>query len=104
MGLDGEIIQCVPLDEIAYCSSQRNVDTISIECCHPDAEGKFNEATYQSLLKLTRWLMDTYDLTTEQVIRHYDVTGKECPLYYVRHPDAWQQFLTDLKNTPSTDT
>ncbi|HIW94081.1 MAG TPA: N-acetylmuramoyl-L-alanine amidase [Candidatus Flavonifractor merdipullorum] len=104
VGLDGEIIQCVPLDEIAYCSSQRNVDTISIECCHPDAEGKFNEATYQSLLKLTRWLMDTYDLTTEQVIRHYDVTGKECPLYYVRHPDAWQQFLTDLKNTPSTDT
>lgn len=101
VGLDGEIIQCVPLDEIAYCSSQRNVDTISIECCHPDAEGKFDNATYQSLLKLTRWLMDTYHLTTDQVLRHYDVTGKECPLYYVEHPDAWQQFLTDLENTPS---
>ena len=37
IGLEGEIIQCVPLDEIAYCTSQRNVDTISIECCHPDA-------------------------------------------------------------------
>lgn len=103
VGLEGEILQCVPLDEIAYCSSERNVDTISIECCHPDAEGEFNQATYQSLLKLTRWLMDTYDLTTDQIIRHYDVTGKECPLYYVQHPDAWQQFLTDLENTPSIE-
>lgn len=99
VGLEGEIIQCVPLDEIAYCSSQRNVDTISIECCHPDEEGRFDPATYQSLLKLTRWLMDTYRLDTGQVIRHYDVTGKECPIYYVRHPEAWQQFLTDLEYT-----
>ena len=99
VGLEGEIIQCVPLDEIAYCSSQRNVDTISIECCHPDEAGQFDPATYQSLLKLTCWLMDAYDLTTDQVIRHYDVTGKECPLYYVRHPEAWQQFLTDLDHT-----
>lgn len=100
IGLDGEIVQCVPLDEIAYCSSERNVDTISIECCHPDEEGKFNDATYQSLLRLVRWLQEEFHLDDAQVIRHYDVTGKECPLYYVRHPDAWAQFLTDLSNTP----
>lgn len=103
IGLDGEIIQCVPLDEIAYASSQRNVDTIAIECCHPDEEGKFNDATYQSLLRLVRWLQEEFHLDNSQVIRHYDVTGKECPLYYVRNPEAWEQFLTDLSNTPVPD-
>ena len=96
IGLEGEIIQCVPLDEIAYCTSQRNVDTISIECCHPDAEGQFTQATYDSLLRLVHWLQEEYRLSSDQVIRHYDATGKECPLYYVEHPEAWSQFLDDL--------
>ena len=30
------------------------------------------------------------------VIRHYDVTGKECPLYYVRNPEAWETFKDDV--------
>lgn len=98
IGLDGEIIQCIPLNEIAYCSNNRNDDTISIECCHPDENGRFNDATYQSLVKLTKWLCDTYNLNTQtDVIRHYDVTGKICPKYYVDHEDAWYQFIADLK-------
>ena len=97
VGLEGEIIQCVPLDEISYCSSQRNADTIAIECCHPDDTGQFNQATYQSLVRLVVWLMEEYGLDTDQVIRHYDVTGKECPRYYVQHPEAWQGFLEDVK-------
>lgn len=32
VGLEGEIIQCVPLDEISYASNSRNKDTIAIEC------------------------------------------------------------------------
>ena len=39
IGMDGKIIQCVPLDEIMYCSNQRNDDTISIKCCHSDDTG-----------------------------------------------------------------
>ena len=97
IGLEGEIICNVPLDEIAYCTGPRNVDTISIECCHPDDTGVFTQATYDSLVKLVRWLMEEYHLDTDQVIRHYDVTGKECPLYYVRNPQAWEDFLADLK-------
>lgn len=97
VGLDGEVIQNVPLDEIAYCSNQRNADTISIECCHPDDSGEFTQATYDSLVRLTRWLMEEYDLDTSQVIRHYDVTGKECPRSFVQHPEEWEQFLSDLE-------
>ena len=98
IGLDGEIIQCIPSGEIAYASNERNEDTLSIECCHPDATGKFNQETYDSLVHLTAWLCGKFDLTTRDVIRHYDVTGKQCPLYYVENPKAWQQFLTDVQD------
>ena len=97
VGLEGEVIQNVPLDEIAYCSNQRNEDTISIECCHPDDSGAFNQATYDSLVQLTRWLMEAYDLDTDQVIRHYDVTGKICPKSFVENQEEWEQFLKDLE-------
>lgn len=69
-------MQCIPCNEIAYASNDRNEDTIAIECCIPDETGEFTDATYQSLIELTAWLMGRYDLTTDDVIRHYDVTGK----------------------------
>ena len=96
IGLDGEILLNVPLDEIAYCSNDRNEDTISIECCHPDGTGAFTPETYDALVRLVRWLMEYYQLEPSQILRHYDVTGKACPLYFVDHPDAWERFLGDV--------
>jgi len=97
VGLEGEVIQCIPLDEVSYATNDRNKDTISIEVCHPDETGKFNQETYDSLVKLTAWLCDNCGISRKDVIRHYDVTGKPCPLYFVDHPDAWEQFLKDVK-------
>lgn len=96
IGLDGEIVQCIPCSEIAYASNKRNSDTISIECCIPDETGKFNPATYDALVELTSWLCTRYGITSDAVIRHYDVTGKLCPKYYVEHEDAWEQFKKDI--------
>lgn len=96
IGLDGEIIQCIPLDEIAYASNNRNEDTISIECCHEDSSGEFNDETYESLQNLVRALMSTYNLDKDDILRHYDITGKECPKYFVDHEDAWGEFLDSL--------
>ena len=92
IGLDGEIIQCIPTEEMSYASNNRNKDTISIECCHPGKSGKFKTATYQSLLKLTTYLCVKYNLTEDAVIRHYDVTGKNCPKYFVEHESEWEKF------------
>lgn len=98
IGMEGEIIQCVPLNEISYASNNRNKDTIAIECCHPDETGQFITATYKSLVKLVAALCRTYDLDPETgIIRHYDVTGKYCPLYYVNHEDEWYGFKLDVK-------
>ena len=73
VGLEGEIIEC-------------------------DDSGRFTEATYTSLVHLTAWLVCEYDLDREHIIRHYDVTGKECPLYYVEHEDKWEEFRDDVMN------
>ena len=97
VGLEGEIIQCVPLWEKSAASNNRNKDTISIEVCHPDESGKYNEDTYKSVIKLTAWLCNKFSLDETDVIRHYDITGKICPKYYVENEDAWEQLKADVK-------
>ena len=94
--MDGTVIQCVPVNEVAYCSSQRNNDTLSIEVCHPDETGAFTDASLAALTDLVQWACDTYDLERDQILRHYDVTGKVCPKYYVDYPEAWEDFLDTL--------
>lgn len=97
IGLEGEVVQCVPLTEIAYASNTRNGDTVSIEVCHPDETGEYAPASYRRAVELTAWLCRALRLDpAEDVIRHYDVTGKLCPLYYVEHPAAWESLLEDV--------
>lgn len=97
IGTEGEIVQCIPSSEIAYASNSRNDDTLSIECCHQDETGQFTDATYQSLVELVGWLCKRFDINVDNVIRHYDVTGKECPRYFVQNPDAWTQLKADIQ-------
>ena len=96
VGLDGEIIQCIPLYERSCASNHRNKDTISIEVCHPDAVGEFNDKTKESLIKLTAWLCDLRELDVSDVIRHYDVTGKLCPIYYVNNESEWTKLVDEI--------
>ena len=97
VGLDGEIVQCVPTWEEAYASNERNKDTVSIETCHLKEDGRYTKETYESLVRLTAWLCKKFDLTENDVIRHYDVTGKICPKYFVEDEFAWEKFREDVK-------
>ncbi len=97
IGTEGEVLAAVPLNELAYASNSRNTDTISIECCHLDETGVFTQETYDSLVKLTAWLCGKYGLSANSdVIRHYDVSGKLCPKYYVDNPDEWKSFKKEV--------
>ena len=97
IGLEGEVIQCLPLEEKSSATSERNRDTISIEVCHPDDTGQFTPESYKALVRLTAWLMDACELEGEgALLRHYDATGKACPLYYVEHESAWLQLKADV--------
>lgn len=99
IGLEGQIVQCIPLEEIAYASNDRNSDTIAIECCHPDKTGKFTNATQKILKELLIYLCIHFQLDEEDIIRHYDVTGKQCPLYYVEHEDEWEKLKKEIGHT-----
>ena len=96
IGSDGTILQCIPLDEVAYGNYPRNDDTVSIECCHPDSDGRFTDATIKSLIRLTGWRCRELSLNEKHIIRHYDVSGKNCPKYYVEHQDAWRTLKKKL--------
>ena len=99
VGLQGEVVLCVPEDELAYHGNSYNNMAIGIETCHPDWGGKFSELTYKSLVELVAELCTRYKLCPlVDVERHYDITKKDCPHYYVVNEQAWRAFLVDVKN------
>lgn len=97
IGYEGEIVQCIPLEEIAYAVKGRNYDSVSIECCYLEESGKFTQATYDSLIRLTTWLLGKYELDETAVKRHYDEGGKNCPKYYVENEEAWEMLVQDIE-------
>ena len=103
IGYEGDIIQCIPLDEIGYAVKTRNEDSISIECCYMNEDGSFTQETYDALLSLLEWLVREYGLTTDNILRHYDCGGKKCPLYYVENEDAWEQLKRDVQERLLSD-
>lgn len=97
IGYEGEVIQCIPLEEQAYAVVTRNEDSISIECCYLDKSGEFTQETYDTLVHTLAWLKQKYQLSADDILRHYDCGGKKCPLYYVEHEDAWEKLLADVE-------
>ena len=98
IGLQGEIIQMIPEEEISWCTNSANAYTISIEACHPDDTGKFTESTYAAYVELCADICNRWGLDPMHggLIRHYDVTGKICPKWFVDYPDDWEQFKRDV--------
>ena len=105
VGLAGEILRLIPENEQAMhagkayaagyesLAAKNNRTLIGIECCHPDAGGRFNNLTTDSLVRLLKDICGRHGFPRGRVYRHYDVTGKVCPLYYVRNPEAWENLL-----------
>lgn len=89
VGIDGEILQLIPLTEISLASGERNADTVSVEYCYPEEGGKPTDETYQSMTALIKWLADKYDFNSDSVLMHYDVSGKKCPEYFIENPAKW---------------
>ena len=78
----------------------RNTNSIGIEMCsRKDKNGKFyiKEETIENAIELTKYLMEKYDIPVENVIRHYDVTGKICPRPFVEDEKLWLDFKDRLE-------
>lgn len=95
IGLEGEILHLIPDDEQSFCTNSANSYALSVECCHPDETGKFNDKTYKSMVWLGRYLMAKHGITKN--IRHYDVNKKCCPKWFVDNPKEWEKFKKELE-------
>ncbi|MCX8075375.1 MAG: amidase [Clostridia bacterium] len=101
IGLEGEIIRCVPEDEVAWHAANlsMNYNSIGIENCHPDKSGKFNDKTLNSLYEMLTDICMRYNLNpTDDIIRHYDVSKKLCPKYYVENESEWLDIKKNVQD------
>ena len=77
----------------------RNGNSIGIEMCsRKRADGSYciKPETVANAAALAREIMQRYGIDTEHVVRHYDVTGKHCPMPWVDDPAQWTAFLAML--------
>lgn len=77
-----------------YC---RNSNSIGVEICMNDKNGAVRQGSIDNAVTLVRELMAKYNIPAENVIRHYDVTGKNCPAPMVSNPSLWTGFKNALK-------
>lgn len=77
----------------------RNANSIGIEMCsRKRADGSYYilPETVANAATLAKGIMQRYGIDTEHVVRHYDVTGKRCPMPWVDDPAQWTAFLAML--------
>ena len=86
-----------------YFNICTNYNSIGIEngVCYDNA-WYFTTETQESLVYLVSTLMDEYGIDIDHVIRHYDVTGKNCPAPYVANDGhrtswTWVEFKAKLQ-------
>ena len=84
-----------------------NRNSLGVEMCSDKVDGKYviTAQTVDRAVELVRWLMDKYDIDADHVVRHYDVTGKDCPEPWVRDESQWRAFKARLtaKETPKKE-
>ena len=104
---ESDVVQSVKDSDTAWhCGAKsykhdkcRNDNSIGVEMCsEKDGSGLYyiNEATQKKALEVVKWLMGKYGVPLENVLRHYDVTGKLCPEPFVRIQVQWQDFKEKL--------
>ena len=83
-----------------YYTKCTNSNSISIELCDTKKDGKIypTKKTIDNAIELTRKLMKKYNIPSTNVIRHFDVTGKTCPVYWCGTSEKNQLWKTEFHN------
>lgn len=81
-----------------YYKKCTNTNSIGIEMCDTKRNGKYEVTpkTRSNAIALGKELVKKYGIKKENVIRHYDVTGKNCPAYFVKDEEAWKKFRDEI--------
>lgn len=105
---NGAIYRCVKEEDTAwhvgankyYHPTCRNANSIGIEmCCHLDENENWyiDEVTYEKAAELGKDIMMRYNIPMENVLRHYDVTHKQCPKPLIDEA-KWADFKKRLED------
>ena len=104
---DDSITISVPEDYVAFhCGAYhyihpfcRNYNSIGIEMCDAKRDGRImaTAKTIDNAADLAAMLCEKYNIPVDHIIRHYDVTGKLCPKYWVDDPDGIVRFRKLVK-------
>ena len=88
-----------------YFGKCTNTNSIGIEMCDTIKNGKhdLSDKTKKNAVELGKQLIKQYSIKKENVIRHYDVTGKICPAYFVKDEKAWEKFKDELYGEKKKD-
>jgi N-acetylmuramoyl-L-alanine amidase len=112
VGITGEVVQCIPCEEMAYhvgatsytpqalrcLGSYPNNCTIGIELCHPSADGKFGSVTLMAAAELCALLCIQFDLDPiDDTWTHHAVTGKNCPKWFIDYPEEFARFKAQTR-------
>lgn len=113
---DDSVTQSVEDNRVAYhCGGKRysnykktggakfygkctNTNSLGVEMCDTVKDGKHNvsKKTLNNTIDLVKKKMKEYNVPEDKVIRHFDVTGKICPKYFVESEKAWKEFKDKL--------
>lgn len=76
----------------------RNSNSIGVEmcCCWNNGRIDVSEKVVERTVELVKELMRKYDIPVQNVLRHYDVTGKCCPELFVNNLGRWNDFVARL--------
>ena len=117
-----EIVRCIPEGEVAYHCGTPNLSdytdyakarwpgehpnwyTLGLEHAHPGWSGAWDKDTIRLSRLLCAGLCFQYGLDPmADILRHYDISGKKCPVYFVDNPTAFKAFKTSVGKTMAVD-
>ena len=99
---EDSIWQCVEDKDVAWhCGAKkyyhaecRNANAIGVEMCNSVSR---NLTVERNTAELVRYLMDKYNIYIDHVVRHYDVTLKDCPKTFLDN-SVWEKFKLQILN------
>lgn len=78
------------------CNLGASYYLIGIACVHRE-DGSFTAETMMQLRKLCRYLIAKYNIEERNIVRHYDITRKLCPAYYIKET-PWNNLWNFIVN------
>ena len=101
---DGKLIPCYNGNSIGVdlCECKLDCSSSSVSC----NDWYFTPQTFANGARLIAYLAQEYNIPTDHIVRHYDVTHKRCPRPFVgtdinaytgrSHESAWREFVRTI--------